>query len=439
MPCVHVDKDAKITPHPASGKGHERGDAHDRIDQLAKKVQPKVVKWRQDIHQNPELSNREFRTAKVVADHLKSLKLDSVRTDIAPTGVVGILKGGKPGKVMALRADFDALPVIEKADVPFKSTVVDNDYPGGPFPVAHACGHDAHCAMLMGAAEVLAEMRDEIPGTVVFVFQPAEEGPPLGEPFGADAMLKAGIFDDPKPDACFAVHTTGFPLNNIGYGDPTMTAASTLFIIKIQGKQVHGSMPWLGLDTLPVLAAITNGFAQIYRQVPATEAVTLSIGKVDTVGRSNIIGDHTEVQGTMRATNDDIMDDVEMRMKRIVEHAAAMHGLTATIEFEQQVPSGVNTKEWIQKMGPSLERVAGTDKVHVVPPMMAYDDASQFIRAVGGMYVMIGTQNVTFGKRGTLEGDMVPNHNEKYYVVDAGMELGVRTHAYVTMDFLGGD
>jgi len=323
--------------------------------------------------------------------------------------------------------------------VPFKSTVVDNDYPGGPFPVAHACGHDAHCAMLMGAAEVLAEMRDEIPGTVVFVFQPAEEGPPLGEPFGAEAMLKAGIFDDPKPDACFAVHTTGFPLNNIGYGDPTMTAASTLFIIKIQGKQVHGSMPWLGLDTLPVLAAITNGFAQIYRQVPATEAVTLSIGKVDTVGRSNIVGDHTEVQGTMRATNDDIMDDVEMRMKRIVEHAAAMHGLTATIEFEQQVPSGVNTKEWIQKMGPSLERVAGTDKVHVVPPMMAYDDASQFIRAVGGMYVMIGTQNVTFGKRGTLEGDMVPNHNEKYYVVDAGMELGVRTHAYVTMDFLGGN
>jgi amidohydrolase len=273
----------------------------------------------------------------------------------------------------------------------------------------------------------------------VFVFQPAEEGPPLGEPFGADAMLKAGIFDDPKPDACFAVHTTGFPLNNIGYGDPTMTAASTLFIIKIQGKQVHGSMPWLGLDTLPVLAAITNGFAQIYRQVPATEAVTLSIGKVDTVGRSNIVGDHTEVQGTMRATNDDIMDDVEMRMKRIVEHAAAMHGLTATIEFEQQVPSGVNTKEWIQKMGPSLERVAGTDKVHVVPPMMAYDDASQFIRAVGGMYVMIGTQNVTFGKRGTLEGDMVPNHNEKYYVVDAGMELGVRAHAYVTMDFLGGN
>ena len=198
MPCVHVDKDAKITPHPASGKGQERGDAHDRIDQLAKKVQPKVVAWRQDIHQNPELSNREFRTAKVVADHLKSLKLDSVRTDIAPTGVVGILKGGKPGKVMALRADFDALPVQEKADVPFKSTVVDNDYPGGPFPVAHACGHDAHCAMLMGAAEVLAEMRDEIPGTVVFVFQPAEDGPPLGEPFGAEAMLKAGIFDDPK-------------------------------------------------------------------------------------------------------------------------------------------------------------------------------------------------------------------------------------------------
>ncbi|MGB5413969.1 MAG: amidohydrolase [Polyangiales bacterium] len=437
MPCFHVDKDAKITPHPASGKGHERADIHDRIDEIAKKLQPKVVEWRHDIHKNPELSNREFRTAKIVADHLKSLKLDSVKTDIAPTGVVGILKGGKPGnKVIALRADMDALPVEEKADVPFKSTVIDKDYPDGPFPVAHVCGHDAHTTMLMGAAEVLAELRDEIPGTVMFVFQPAEEGPPLGEPFGAEAMLKAGIFDDPKPDACFCMHTTTLPVNTLAYGDPTMTAASTLFTIKIQGKQVHGSMPWLGLDTMPVLAAITNGFAQIYRQVPATDAVTLSIGKVDTVGRSNIVGDHTVVQGTMRAVKDDIMENIEKRMARIVEHAAAMHGLTATIEFEQQVPSSVNTKDWIEKLTPSLERVAGPGNLHVVPPMMAYDDASRFVQAAGGMYICIGVQDVKFGPHG-IEGNMVPNHNEKYYVLDESMELGVRTHAYVTMDFLG--
>ena len=370
-----------------------------------------------------------------MADHLKSLKFDSVKTDIAPTGVVGILKGGKPGKkVIALRADMDALPVEEKVDVPFKSTVIDKDYPGGPFPVAHACGHDAHTTMLMGAAEVLAEMRDEIPGTVMFVFQPAEEGPPVGEPFGAEAMLKEGVFKDPKTDACFGMHTGPLPLGTVCYADP-MLAASTLFIIKIQGKQVHGSMPWLGLDTIPVLAAINDGFAQVYRQVPATEAITISIGKVDTVGRDNIIGDHTVLQGTVRCVHDHVMGDVKSHLKRIVEHAAAMHGLTATIEFVQDVSSCPNTKEWLEKLMPSIERAAGAENIHVIPPMMAYDDVSAFVRAAGGLYVCLGTQNVKFGKNG-IEGDMVANHNEGYYVVDEGMELGVRVHCYVTMDFL---
>ena len=250
-------------------------------------------------------------------------------------------------------------------------------------------------------------------------------------------MLAEGVFNDPKPDACFTMHTGPLPVNTICYGIPTMTAASTLFNITIQGKQVHGSMPWLGLDTIPVLSAINDGFAQIYRQVAATDAVTLSIGKIETVGRTNIIGDHTIASGTMRAAKDNIMDDVKSRMKRVVEHAALMHGLTATIEFFQEVPSGVNTKEWIDKFSPSLERAAGPDNIHIIPAMMAYDDASNFTREAGGMYICVGTQNVKFGPNG-IEGDLVPNHNEKYYVVDEAMELGVKAHCYVTLDFLNG-
>ena len=432
---------------------HPKGDAppteahHASIDQLASKVQRKVIRFRHDFHKNPELSNREFRTAKKVADHLRSLGLDEVHTDIAPTGVVGLLKGGKGGdKVIALRADMDALPVEETAPVPFKSTKIDKKFPGGPFPVAHSCGHDAHTAMLMGAAEVLAQMRDDLPGTVMFVFQPAEEGPPVGEPFGAEAMLDAGVFDKLKPDCCFGMHTSPLPANYVGYvrGPESQLAASAVFKIHIQGKQVHGSTPWMGLDPLPVLATINDGVAQIYRQVDANEPITISIGKIDTVGRTNIIGDYLDAWGTVRCVHERIMGDVKSRIERVVEYAAKVHGLTASIEYYQDTPPIVNDPKWVDAFMPSLERVAGDGKIVQMEPVLGYDDVSQFIRAVGGMYVVVGSQNTKFGadhtlapvKKGDPLGGPVPNHNPGYYVLDETMQTGVRLHCHVAVDHL---
>jgi amidohydrolase len=421
-------------------------DAYDaRIDALADKYESAVMAWRHDIHQNPELSNREFRTAKVIADHLKSLKLDEVRTGIAPTGVVGILRGGKPGdRVVALRADFDALPVKETADVPFKSTRIDNDYPGGPFPVAHACGHDTHAAMLMGAASVLAAMRDEIPGTIMFIFQPAEEGPPLGEQFGADAMMKAGVFEELQPGAVFGMHVAYFPLGHVGFATGVQNGTSEVITIDIEGVQTHGSMPFMGKDPLPVLAAINDGFAQIYRQIDANRAMTISIGKIDTVGRSNIIGQHIVATGTVRAISDDVMKDINTRMQRVVENAAEMHGLTATLEIDQHVPAVVNRPEWVERFEGTAERVVGKEQTFTMRPSMGYDDVSVFMNAAGGgIYWILGGQHTKFDEEGNVVaaeagGGPIPNHNPAFYIDDSVLKVGVRLHAYSAMDYLYG-
>jgi metal-dependent amidase/aminoacylase/carboxypeptidase family protein len=235
--CVHMDPGAVTDPHPPSGKTSSAQDYHGAIDTLADKVEAKVIEIRHDLHRNPELPNREVRTAKIITDHLKSLNFDEVRTGVGVHGVVGVLKGGQAGdKVVALRADFDALPVEELADVPFKSTVVDEDYPGGPFPVSHMCGHETHAAMLMGAAEVLAEMRDQIPGTVKFLFQGAEEGPPVGEDGGAAMMIKEGALENPKPDVAFAIHSAPFPVNTLYYCKGATMAASELVKIEINTR-----------------------------------------------------------------------------------------------------------------------------------------------------------------------------------------------------------
>jgi len=443
MACYAHIEDSKIGAHVPGGKVKVEN-YHNRIDQLADAIEKDVITWRHDIHQNPELSNREFRTAKKVADHLTSLGFDEVRTGIAPTGVVGILKGTQPGsKVIALRADMDALPVKETVDVPFRSTQVDNEYPGGPFPVAHACGHDTHVAMLMGAASVLAQMRDEIPGTIMFVFQPAEEGPPIGEPFGAKAMIDAGVFNDPKPDVCFGMHISPFPAGHVAYAVGPQLGASEIFKIEIHGKQTHGSSPFTGLDPMPVLAAIDNGFSHIYRQIDPNEAFTISIGEIDTVGRTNIIGGTITAYGTARAIHDHILDDMNDRMQRVVEHAAQMHGLTATFEHHEYVPSVVNQQPWLDQLMPSIERIVGADRINQIRPNMGYDDVSQFINAVGGIYVVLGGQNTKFedGRLVGIDpssptGGMVPNHNPGFYALDEAMKTGVQMHAHVALDFL---
>lgn len=438
----HIEPDTN--PHLTTGDAESVG-GYERVDHVADRIEADVIAWRHDIHQYPELANRETRTAGKVADHLRSLGME-VRTGIAPTGVVGILRGGMPGdRVIALRADMDALPVEETVDVPFRSTVVDDDYPGGPFPVSHACGHDVHTTMLMGAASVLAEVKADFGGTVMFVFQPAEEGPPMGEPFGAEAMLEAGVFDDPRPDACFGIHVGPLPAGQFFYGSGVSLGASEVVEINIHGKQVHGSTPFMGLDPLPVLAAIDNGFAQIYRQIDMNEPFTISIGKIDTVGRTNIIGERLTAWGTARAAKTTVLDDLNNRMKRVVENAAAMHGLTADFTVHQHVPALVNDPDWLARLLPSIERVAGADNVHTLRPSMGYDDVSAFIEQVGGIYVFLGGQNVTLTNGQLLPvdpdsptGGPVANHNPGFYVLDDVLKDGVRAHAYVALDFLNG-
>jgi amidohydrolase len=414
-----------------------------RIDESAANLEQRVIEWRHRIHANPELSNREAQTAAFITEHLRRLGLDEVRTGIAGHGIVGELRGGRNGeRVVALRADIDALPVQETSGVEFASTVVDAYYPGGPFPVSHACGHDCHTAMLMGAAEVLAGLRDELAGTVLFVFQPAEEGPPVDETGGAQAMLDAGALADPEPTMVFGMHVGPGPKGSVGYRTGNELAASALIKIVITGKQSHGSMPWMGVDPMPVAADIISATGQIYRQVPATEAVTVSIGHVEDRGRFNIVGDKVTLWGTVRCLNQETMDGVCERIRRTADHIAQAYGATAATDFSQRVPAVCHTPEWVEAGLPTLRRVAGDDRVGKMPPMLGYDDVSVFINAYGGLYVWLGVQDVEFvdghlqpeaGGRG-----MVINHNPGFYADDATLTTGVRLHAHMAVDHLDG-
>jgi amidohydrolase len=429
------------------GTGATQADEGDyaRIDQLVDQSEQRVIEWRHHIHQNPELGMREFNTAKLVADHLRSLGFDEVLTEVGKTGVVGVLKGGKPGdKVVALRADMDALPVKELSDVPFKSTVIDEDYPGGPFPVAHACGHDAHTAMLMGAAEVLAKMRDDIPGTVKLIFQPAEEGPPVDEPGGAALMVEEGVLENPRPDMVYALHVGPFPNGVIAYTPGTMLANSFLLRITITGEGVHGSTPWKGKDPMPVAAEIITAFGQVYRQEPAHDAFTLTIGKVEDEGRFNIIGGKVTLVGTLRVIPDRIVDDIKMRVERIAVNVAEAHGLTATVEWLQPVPALRNDPAWLERILPTVERVVGKSDIHQIPATLGYEDVSEFINPIGGAFMWLGAQDVEFGgPTGTRpeeggKGQYV-NHNPRFYVNDEVLKTGVRLFCNVVMDFLSGE
>ncbi len=418
-------------------------DVRAQINEQAAAVEQQVIDWRHQVHQNPELPNRESDTAKLVADHLKSLNFDEVKTGVAHHGVVGILKGGQAGdQVMGLRADMDALPIKELQDIAFKSTKVDGDYPGGPFPVGHMCGHDCHTVMLMGAATVLANLRSELPGTVKFIFQPAEEGPPITEEGGAGMMVKQGVLNDPKPDMMFVLHTAPYPDDTVFYTPNYTLASSDYLSIKIKGAGVHGSTPWEGKDPMPVAAEIISALAQVYRQVPATDAMTISIGKVVDEGRFNTIGDDIELIGTIRIIQDEIIDDVHKRVTRIAKHIAEAHGLTATTEFKQHVPALNNDPKWLDRILPTVRRIMGDDKVIQGPANLAYDDASEFVNPIGGAYLLLGGQDVE-----VVDGGFQPkkdgrgfwfNHSPHFYWNDPNLINGVKLHSHVTYDFLTG-
>ncbi|MFJ8039820.1 M20 family metallopeptidase [Kitasatospora sp. NPDC096147] len=417
---------------------------HAELDRRTAAIASEVVAWRQHLHRHPELSNREAGTAAYVADHLRSLGLDEVRTGIAGHGVVGVLRGGRPGsRTAALRADIDALPVPDLSGVPFASTVTDPDYPGGPFPVSHACGHDCHTAMLMGAATVLAGVRAELPGTVLFAFQPAEEGPPVTETGGALAMVEQGAFADPVPTMAFGMHVVPLPKGQVGYRAGNQYGASCLVRIVITGRQVHGSTPWQGIDPMPAAGAVLTGIGQLYRQLSAFDPVTVTIGHVEDVGRFNIIGQTVTLWGTIRCIVETDMTEVRQRLATLVEHSALAFGCTATTEYLQDVPPVHNRPAWVEAALPTLRRVAGPDHLTETDPTLGYDDVSELIDRFGGLYVMLGVQDAALDPAGrpvpTPGGrGLVPNHNPHFYADDATLPTGVRLHAHVAYDHLAG-
>src|SRR2546427_1538407 len=329
-----------------------------RIDEAAKKVEPSVVACRRDIHQHPELGNREFRTSKLIADKLKSLGIE-VKTPIAHTGVVGVLRGGKPGRVVALRADMDALPVTEQVDVPFKSTVR-TTYNGQEVGVMHACGHDAHVAILLGVAEVLSGIRRELPGTVVFLFQPAEEGAPQGEEGGAALMVKEGALDNPKVDAVFGLHVTSrYPVGEIGYRPGAELAAVDSFRIKVHGKQTHGAYPWLGVDPIVVASQIVLALQLIpSRQLDVSIApAVVTVGAIHGGVRNNIIPDDVEMIGTIRSLDQKMREEIHQRIKRTAQGIAASAGSKAEVTIEPGYPVTYNDPKLTEQMAPTLRRM----------------------------------------------------------------------------------
>ncbi|MFN8520281.1 MAG: amidohydrolase [Chloroflexota bacterium] len=423
-----------------AASGESIGEA---IDRLAAAHAARLVELRHDLHAHPELSNREVTTAARIAERLRAAGLDEVRTGIAGHGVVGVLRGGVSGdRVIALRADMDALPVKETSGVEFASTVVDHDYPGGPFPVAHACGHDCHVAVVATAAEVLANVRDRLPGTVLFVFQPAEEGPPVDEVGGARAMLDAGALADPAPTMVFGMHVGPFPKGSVAYRAGAFYAASCLVRIVVNGTQVHASLPWLGVDPMPAAAGIIGAIGQLYRQVPAFDAITVTIGHVEDVGRFNIIGERVVLWGTIRCVEETDMPDVQERLRRLAEGQAAAFGCTVEVEYRQPVPAVINEPAWMDAVLPTLRRVVGDDNVLEVPPTMGYDDVSEFVNAFGGVYVGFGVQDTRIDGQRLLPTDggrgVVPNHSPAFYADDDALVTSLRIHAHVALDHLTG-
>jgi amidohydrolase len=405
------------------------------IDRRAKQIESKVVAWRRDIHEHPELGNRETRTAALVAQHLRSLGLE-VKTGVAHTGVVGLLRGAKPGKAVALRADMDALPVTEQTSLPFASKVR-TTYNGQEVGVMHACGHDNHTAILMGVAEVLAGMKDQLAGTVTFIFQPAEEGAPAGEEGGADLMIKQGAFENPKPDAVFGLHVMGAAgtVGQITYRPGGALASSDRLKITITGKQTHGAQPWGGVDPIVVASQVVIGLQTIAsRQLDVTQSpAIITIGSIHGGVRYNIIPDEVQLEGTIRAFSPEMRDEIQSRIRLTAESIARGSGATAKVEFSGGTPVTYNDPSLTDKMLPTLKRVAGADKVSIQAPITAAEDFSLFAQRAPAVFVFLGSN-----KAGVDPRTAPLNHSPMYEVDEGVLPLGVRTLANLAVDFLSG-
>lgn len=393
-------------------------------------VAEKIIEWRRDIHQNPELSNREFKTAEKIAEHLKSLGIE-VETGVAHTGVVGILKGKKSGKTIALRADIDALPVLERNDLPFKSTVK-SEFMGEEVPVMHACGHDAHIAILMGVAEVLSMNTDKIKGTVKFIFQPAEEGPPPGEEGGALLMVKEGVLKNPDVDAIFGLHINSqTPVGVIRYKSGGTMAAAQSFTINVKGKQSHGSQPWSGVDPILISAKIIDGLQTIIsRETNLTkEAAVITVGKITSGVRFNIIPESAEMIGTIRTLDQGMKEHINRRMQEMVPAIAKAYGGDATIEIRDATEITYNEPALVELMLPTMKRVAGEANVQTQNAVTGAEDFSYYQKEVPGFFFFLGGM-----APGTTES--FPHHTPDFRIDESGLLLGVKTLTEMSLDYL---
>ena len=398
---------------------------------MADALEPRVIAWRRDFHQNPELSNREFKTAEKVAAHLRALGME-VRTGVAKTGVVGILKGGKPGPVVGLRADMDALPVLERLDLPFKSRV-QSEYNGEKVDVMHACGHDTHVAILMGVAEILSKMKAQLAGTVVFVFQPAEEGPPGDEEGGASLMIKEGLLTDTKMEVMFGLHINAqTEVGKIRYRAGGMMAASDWFNITVHGKQSHGSAPWSGIDPIVVSAEIIQGLQTIVsRQVNLTEfPAVITVGKISSGVRANIIPELAEMVGTIRTLDTGMQHLIHQKMERTVVKIAESAGATAEIHIDKKTPVTYNDPALTAWALSSLHEAAGAANVTERKPVTGAEDFGFFAQKIPCFYFFLGGM-----PKGGDEKNAPSHHTPDFYIDESGMKLGVKSFCYLVLDY----
>ena len=407
----------------------------EEIANQAALIADQVIAWRRDIHEHPELSNREFRTSRLVAEHLESLGLE-VRRGVAHTGVVGVLKGGIPGPVVALRADMDGLPVVEKTGLAFASKVT-GEYEGNGVGVMHACGHDNHVAILMGVAQILAGLRDELPGTVVFIFQPAEEGAPKGENGGAKMMIGEGALEHPKVDAIFGLHVGQQSLAGVAaYRDKGFMASAQRFDIHIEGVQSHGARPWAGIDPIVTGSLIVNALQTIVsRQIDITQhPAVVTVGAFQSGVRNNIVPETASLSGTIRTFDADVRAQIHAKIKRIATNIGAAQGAKVTVEIEPGVPVTYNDPRLTAQMVPTLRKVYGQDQVFESVRVTGAEDFSFFQEEVPGFFFFIGVRPPNIAPE-----DAISNHSPYFDADEAALQPGVTVMSQLAMDYLSAD
>ncbi|MEP6700723.1 MAG: amidohydrolase [Bacteroidota bacterium] len=404
----------------------------EKVSAAADKIEPQCIAWRRDFHEHPELGNRETRTSKIIAGYLKKLGIE-VTEGVAKTGVVGILRGGKAGPCIALRADIDALPVVERVNLPFASKQK-TTYNGQEVGVMHACGHDSHTAMLMSVAEILAGMKSEIKGTVKFIFQPAEEGPPEGEEGGAPLMVKEGVMDNPKVDVIFGLHIeSNIEAGQIRYKPGSFMASSDWFHIVVKGKGSHGSQPWKGIDPIQVAAQIIEGLQTIVsRQMELTKApVVITVGKINGGVRNNIIPEECVMDGTIRTLDNDMQKEVHERIKMTATKIAEASGATAEVTIDTKTLVTYNTPELVKRMIPSLQSAAGSDKVSEIEWQTGAEDFSYYGTKAPSFFFYLGGM-----PKGNDPKKAPPHHTADFFIDESGMKTGIKAFCDLVIDYM---